>query len=235
MSPLARRLETRLSLIEAMQTEHSIAALIEELSEQIAAHAEAPVVLVGHSWGAWLCLLFAARHPERVARLVLISSGVLEDRYATMLRATQRERLSEAERAEMASLEGMLDDPNVADKVSLFDRYGHLFDKTENYDAEPEPKDRFDTDPAIFDSVWPEAAAMRTSGELLHQAARVACPVLAIHGDYDPSPAEGVREPLARVLTAPFEFIVLKHCGHTPWLERRARDELFAILERELD
>jgi pimeloyl-ACP methyl ester carboxylesterase len=234
MSPLARRLEPHLSLIEAMQTKRSIAALIEEQRDQIAAHAEAPVALVGHSWGAWLCLLFAARHPELVARLVLISSGVLEDRYATMLRTTQLERLTETERAEMAELEALLADPNVTDKGSLFDRYGHLFDKTENHDAEPEPKDRFDTDPAIFGSVWPEAAAMRTSGELLRQTALVKCPVLAIHGDYDPSPAEGVREPLARVLTTPFEFIVLKNCGHTPWLERRARGELCAILEREL-
>jgi pimeloyl-ACP methyl ester carboxylesterase len=113
---------------------------------------------------------------------------------------------------------------------ALFGRYGHLFDKTENYDVEPEPRDRFDTDPAIFDRVWPEAAAPRTSGELLRQAALVKCPVLAIHGDYDPSPASGVREPLARVLAVPFEFVVLANCGHTPWLERRARAALYDIL-----
>jgi pimeloyl-ACP methyl ester carboxylesterase len=82
--------------------------------------------------------------------------------------------------------------------------------------------------------VWPEAAALRISGELLRQAAEVRCPVLAIHGDYDPSPAAGVRDPLARVLQAPFEFALLKDCGHTPWLERRARAELYAVLARSL-
>jgi pimeloyl-ACP methyl ester carboxylesterase len=234
MSPLARTLGGSLSLVEAMQTKHSIADLIDELREQIAVHAQGPAVLVGHSWGAWLCLLFAARHPEFVERIVLISSGVLEDRYAATLRATQLARLNDTERAEMATLEAMLADPDVTDKGALFDDYGYLFEKTENYDAEPEPKDRFETDPAIFDSVWPEAAALRTSGELLRQSALVKCPVLAIHGDYDPSPADGVREPLARVLTAPFEFIVMKNCGHTPWLERRARAELFETLTGEL-
>jgi pimeloyl-ACP methyl ester carboxylesterase len=204
MSPLARTLGGSLSLVEAMQTKLSIADLIDELREQIAVHAQGPAVLVGHSWGAWLCLLLTARHPEFVERL------------------------------EMATLEAMLADPKVSDKGALFDDYGYLFEKTENYDAEPEPKDRFETDPAIFDSVWPEAAALRTSGELLRQSALVKCPVLAIHGDYDPSPADGVREPLARVLTAPFEFIVLKNCGHTPWLERGARAELFETLTREL-
>jgi pimeloyl-ACP methyl ester carboxylesterase len=164
-------------------------------------------------------------------RLVLISSGVLEDQYAATLRATQSARLTEIERSEMAKLKGLLDDPDVPDKGALFSRYGHLFDKTENYDVEPEAQDPFETDPAIFNHVWTEAAAMRSSGELLRQASLVKCPVLAIHGDYDPSPAEGVREPLARVLKAPFEFLVLENCGHTPWLERHARDELCEILE----
>jgi pimeloyl-ACP methyl ester carboxylesterase len=234
MSPLAHELGGDLPLIEAMQTRLSIAALIEELREQIAGYAQTPVVLVGHSWGAWLCLLFAARHPRLVGRLILIGSGVLEDRYAEAMRATRLARLSESEVAEMANLEAMLADPTVTGKGALFDRFGHLFDKTENFAADPEPKDRFDTDPAIFGAVWPEAAALRTSGELLRQAAQVKCPVMAIHGVYDPSPAEGVREPLARVLAAPFEFVLLDKCGHTPWLERHARAELYAILRGEL-
>ena len=231
MSPLARRLSPRLPVIEAMQTKLSIKALIDELRDQIAAHAQTPTVIIGHSWGAWLCLLFAARHPDMTERLILISSGVLEDRYAEVLRATQSARLTEIERSEMAKLKGLLDDPNVPDKGALFTRFGHLFDKAENYDVEPDAADPFESDPAIFNHVWAEAAALRSNGELLRQASLVKCPVLAIHGDYDPSPAEGVREPLARVLTASFEFVVLKNCGHTPWLERHARDELCEILE----
>jgi pimeloyl-ACP methyl ester carboxylesterase len=234
MSPLARRLGPRLSVVEAMQTRLSIGALLEELRGQITAHAVTPANLVGHSWGAWLCLLFAARFPEMTRRLVLVSSGVLEDRYVEVLRATQLARLTEAERAEMAALQHLLDDPKVPEKSALFRRHGRLFDKTENYDAEPEAWDPFETNPAIFGRIWPEAAAMRSNGDLLRQASRVTCPVLAIHGDHDPSPAEGVREPLARVLTAPFEFIVLEKCGHTPWLERHARAELCRILEAHL-
>jgi len=234
MAPLARQLSARIPLMEAMQTRLSIEALIDELRDQVDAHAAAPVVLVGHSWGAWLSLLFAARYPDRAARLILISSGVLEDRYAETLRATQRARLNPDEAAQMARLEAALADPAVADKGALFERYGWLFDKVENYDAEPEPRERIETDPAMFERVWGEASALRTSGELLRQAARVTCPVLAIHGDHDPSPAVGVRDPLARVLIAPFEFVLLQRCGHTPWLERQARGELHHILDRQL-
>jgi pimeloyl-ACP methyl ester carboxylesterase len=234
MSPMARVLGARTSLIEAMQTKLSVAALIDELKDQITAHAASPAVLVGHSWGAWLCLLFAARHPELAESLVLIASGVLEDRYAETMRETRLSRLTKTEAAEMAAFEARLADPTLTDKGALFGRYGYLFDKTENYDAEPEPKDRFDTDPAIFERVWAEASALRTSGELLRQAACVTCPVIAIHGDYDPSPSAGVHDPLARVLPAPFEFVVLKNCGHTPWLERQARGELYEVLGRKL-
>jgi pimeloyl-ACP methyl ester carboxylesterase len=234
MSPVARALAAHKSLIEAMQTKLSIAALIDELREQITEHAQAPVVLIGHSWGAWLCLLFSARHPALVARLVLVSCAVLEDQYADTMRATQLARLTGTEAAEMARLQSLFADPTVKDKSALLRGYGQMFAKTENYDAEPERRDRFKTDPAIFSSVWTEAAALRTSGELLRRAGQVKRPVLAIHGDYDPSPADGVREPLARVLTTPFEFVLLKNCGHTPWLERRARAEFYEILRSQL-
>lgn len=89
MSPMARRLGPRLPVVEAMQTKLSIEALVDELRDQIATHVQTPAVLVGHSWGAWLCLLFAARHPDMAEPLILINGGVLEDRYAEVLRGTQ--------------------------------------------------------------------------------------------------------------------------------------------------
>jgi pimeloyl-ACP methyl ester carboxylesterase len=74
---------------------------------------------------------------------------------------------------------------------------------------------------------------MRRSGELLALGKHIACPVVAIHGNFDPHPAAGVQEPLAQVLKD-FRFILLNQCGHKPWRERQARDEFFAMLDREL-
>src|SRR5207247_272866 len=85
----------------------------------------------------------------------------------------------------------------------------------------------------IFQSVWNEAAEIRRSGELLRRAAQVRCPVVAIHGDHDPTPAEGVREPLSAAIPD-FRFILLARCGHTPWRERQARAEFFRVLEDEI-
>ena len=57
--------------------------------------------------------------------------------------------------------------------------------------------------------------------------------MLAIHGNYDPHAAEGVREPLARVL-ADFRFVLLERCGHLPWIERQAREEFYRLLSDAL-
>ena len=57
--------------------------------------------------------------------------------------------------------------------------------------------------------------------------------VLSIHGNHDPHPAEGVQKPLTAVL-ADFRFVLLERCGHTPWLERQARDEFYRVLRTEL-
>jgi len=57
--------------------------------------------------------------------------------------------------------------------------------------------------------------------------------VVAIHGDYDPHPAEGVQKPLSALIEE-FRFVLLKKCGHTPWLERQAQEEFYKVLEEEL-
>jgi pimeloyl-ACP methyl ester carboxylesterase len=82
--------------------------------------------------------------------------------------------------------------------------------------------------------VWKEAKELRYSGKLLELGKKIQCPVVAIHGDYDPHPIEGIKDPLTRVLKD-FRFILLKNCGHLPWLEKKARDNFFDILLDELN
>jgi pimeloyl-ACP methyl ester carboxylesterase len=73
----------------------------------------------------------------------------------------------------------------------------------------------------------------RSNGTLLALGTHIQCPVVAVHGDYDPHPAEGVQKPLAALLKD-FRFVLLKHCGHTPWLERQARGSFYQVMRREL-
>jgi pimeloyl-ACP methyl ester carboxylesterase len=149
---------------------------------------------------------------------------------------TRMRRLTPEERTEFDFLVRSLSDPATNDKDTLLARLGALASKTDTYDPikeEPVAADSVDLQGKIFQGVWAEAAAMRRSGGLLDLAKQIQCPVVAIHGEYDPHPAAGVQESLSERLEN-FRFLLLKHCGHTPWIDRQARQEFYALLKSEL-
>jgi pimeloyl-ACP methyl ester carboxylesterase len=237
MAPVARQLGASRGILEPIQTATSVAAQVAELRAALEAHADLPVILIGFSWGAWLSLMVAAHHPPIVRKLILVGSGPFEERYVARLREARMSRLTPEEQAEFDAILRSLGDPASGDKDRLLARLGALSAKTDAYDPigdEPVEGDRVDPQGVIFQSVWEEAAEMRRTGRLLGLAQQLRCPVVAIHGDTDPHPAAGVREPLTEVLDD-FRFILLPRCGHTPWMERHARAEFTTILESELN
>jgi pimeloyl-ACP methyl ester carboxylesterase len=114
-------------------------------------------------------------------------------------------------------------------------RYGDMMAKADTYAPLPPEKepDPLPASEEINRKIWAEASGMRERGELLEMGSKIRCPVVAIHGDYDPHPAEGVREPLSGLIKD-FRFILLGKCGHEPWLEKYARDEFYKILQNEI-
>ena len=105
-------------------------------------------------------------------------------------------------------------------------------DRADSFHPRPHENPTMDFQPDIHARVWKDAREMRRQGALLALGRKIQCPVVAIHGDYDPHSAEGVRRPLSGVLKD-FRFFPLKSCGHTPWHETEARDRFFQILEAE--
>jgi len=233
MAPLAAELALRHGVLEPQQTATSIDGQVEELKDALEVSADLPVTLVGHSWGAWLGYIFTARHPALVKKLILVSSGGFEDKYAATTQETRLSRLDEEERKEVKRLLEIILNRSTVDGNADFARLGELFFKTDAYDPLPqEPPDTvFSLD--IYKRVWGEATELRRSGRLLAMGREIASPVLAIHGAYDSHPAAGVERPLSTVLRD-FRFILLEKCGHKPWIERQARERFFAILEGEL-
>ena len=67
------RIRLRKSVAEPLQSQNSIHALTDELCTQIQQpELENPLLLIDHSWGAWLAAFAAERCPERIRRLILI-------------------------------------------------------------------------------------------------------------------------------------------------------------------
>jgi pimeloyl-ACP methyl ester carboxylesterase len=214
-----------------MQTATTLDGQVEELRGVVETHADAPVVLIGHSWGAWLSCIVAARYARLVSKLILIGSGPFEEKYVPLLRENRLQRLSPGERDELRSLARAAADVS-AESVQ---RLGELAAKTYTFDAietGTRPATSAASSQEIYAGVWPAAAELRKTGELLRIMALVECPVVAIHGSYDPHPVDGVRKPLERI-TSDFRMHVLERCGHDPWRERHAAEAFYALLEQE--
>ncbi len=233
MAPVARALADEWGVLEPLQTTPSIDGQVEELRAIFQQHGALPMTLIGASWGAMLGLIFAAREPALVRKLLLVGSGVYDERYAAEIDRTRQSRITAEERLQLAALESALDDPTIPDKDALMAQVGRLSARTDAYEPIPHESQETEVSYECFTHVWSEAQALRSRGGFLELAQRIQCPVVAIHGDFDPHPAAGVREPLAGVLHD-FRFILLERCGHEPWIERHARDQFFAILRAEL-
>lgn len=235
VGPVARELSSVCGTLEPFQTAETLDKQVTELELILNNAASAPVTLIGHSWGAWLCTIIAAARPGLVRKLIIVGSGPFESHYAEQIMPTRLARIAPAERERCGSLMRELHASNHEDKRAVVERLGDLLGRTDDFDPlppEPDP-DGLEADLSVFAGLFEEADALRRSGELLEIASRVRCPVVAIHGDYDPHPAEGVVDPLTGVV-ADFRFVLLSRCGHHPWNERWARDEFFEILKSEV-
>ncbi len=233
MAPVARELSPDWGVLEPLQTKASLEGQVQELKDVIEENGDIPVTLVGSSWGAMLSFIVSARYPALIKKVILIGSAVYEQKYSPQIMETRLNRLSKEERMEALSLMKMMDDPLVQDKNTLMARFGELLTRIDAYDPFTTDIEVLECQYNIHTKVWKEAKELRINGKLLELGKQIQCPVVAIHGDYDPHPPEGVKRPLSSVL-ANFRFILLENCGHLPWIEKQARKTFYQILKEEL-
>ena len=233
MAPVARELSSDWGVLEPLQTEASLEGQVRELYDILKKNGVLPLTLIGWSWGAMLGFIFTARYSLMVKKLILVGSAVFEQKYAEKITENRLSRLNEDEKIEVLKLVEALNDPVVKDKNNIMSLLGKLFFKADSYDPLPYKSEVLEYQYHIFRSVWEDAEKFRASGELLKLGRNIQCPVVAIHGKYDPHPYQGVRKPLSRVIKN-FRFILLENCGHYPWFERMARDSFYDIIKKEL-
>jgi pimeloyl-ACP methyl ester carboxylesterase len=233
MASLARELSFDRGVLEPLQTAMTIDGQLIELKSVLKKNGDFPVILIGWSWGAWLSFIFSAQYPSIIKKLILIGSGPYEENYAKNIMKTRLNRISKRERAEVLSLIKILNDPSVQGKNTPFASFGKLISKIDSYDPITYDSEIIEYRYDIYQSIWTEATKLRNSGKLLELGKKIQCSVVAIHGDYDPHPAEGIKYPLSRTLVD-FRFILLEKCGHYPWIERNVRDEFNKILKNEI-
>lgn len=92
---LCRGLSERAGVLEHLQKSHCIDGLFDEIKNIIEEYHLEKIILVGHSFGAWLALLFAEKYPQFVDRVVIIGCGPLEVKYLPELVQARKERNSD--------------------------------------------------------------------------------------------------------------------------------------------
>ncbi|MFF5965479.1 alpha/beta fold hydrolase [Streptomyces collinus] len=174
------------------------------------------VDLLGHSAGANLAVLYAARYPERVGRLALVTPSV----FAVGLDITAEDRLETARlrRDEpwfapaQASLEAITSGrakPADWDAVAPF-WFGRWDDAAREFRA-AEEQQRNDEAAALYAS---EGAF--DSGTTRAALAALPSPVLVLAGEYDiAAPVRVMKEYAALFPHA--ELVLLSGAGHFPW------------------
>ena len=233
IAPIAKELSSGFGVIEPLQTANTIDGQLDELLEILSIQGNLPITLVGHSWGAWLVYIFAAKHPEIVKKIILVSSAPFEEKEAQNIMKTRLNRLSEKDRSRIFAIQNNLKDPLIRNKNQLFKQFAELMSKADSFASLTSESYVIEFQSELNEIIWNEANKLRKSGKLIGFGKRIKCPVVAIHGDYDPHPAEGVKIPLSGTLDK-FKFILLKKCGHYPWNEKNAYNEFYQILRKEI-
>jgi pimeloyl-ACP methyl ester carboxylesterase len=237
-APLARGLADSFRVVEPWQRGSSeepltVARHVADLHELIGLLGSfTPPALVGESWGAMLALAYAVEHPDNAAALVLVGCGTFDLEARARMRAILDERMDGDQRRRLERLDEEVPD---ADK-RLEAKYAIIGSL---HDCDPLPPE---DDPAAkavpFDvrahnETWHDMLRLQAEGVYPAAFAAIKAPVLMLHGGYDPHPGKMIRDSLARYIPH-LEYREFECCGHSPWRERAARDEFFAVLRRWL-
>lgn len=167
--------------------------------------------LLGHSWGGYLVMAYASRHPERIQHLVIADAAAPKIQETAFLfkniypETTQRQ--------DGLAFGEALGDPEAIAR-SLREYSTMLFVSNEVRDAYLARSDSFVFRPKINQALWSEAERYDLNPELL----KFRFPTLVVTGRYDfnvaPSVAYGIHQKVPGS-----EFAVFEKSGHLPFCE----------------
>jgi pimeloyl-ACP methyl ester carboxylesterase len=84
MGPVAQRLGHSRGVLEPMQSATTVHGQVDELRVAVESLSVPPVVLIRHSWGAWLSCFIAANYPQLVRKMILIGAPAFEEKYVPL-------------------------------------------------------------------------------------------------------------------------------------------------------
>jgi proline iminopeptidase len=167
--------------------------------------------LMGHSWGGYLVMAYASRHPEHIAHLIIADAAAPKIQETAFLFKNIYPETTERQDA-MAFGEALGDPEAIA--RSLREYSTMLFYSNAARDAYLARSDSFIFRPKINAALWGEAEKYDLNPELR----KFRFPTLVVTGRYDfnvaPSVAYGIHKNVPGS-----EFAVFEKSGHLPFCE----------------
>jgi proline iminopeptidase len=167
--------------------------------------------LLGHSWGGYLVMAYAARHPERIAHLMIVDSAApkIQDT-AFLFNKIYPETTAREDGLAFAVELG--DDKAIAD--DLHEYMSMIFYSPRHRDAFLARSKDFKYSQKVNRAVWNDLQRFDLNPEL----GKFRFPTLVVTGRYDFNVAPSVAWQIHRAIPGS-EFAVFETSGHLPFVE----------------
>lgn len=194
------------------------------------------VSVVGHSWGGLVAASYAAAHPDRVSRLLLLSPipPAMDGQFTAFRRELDRRARGQlGMRTALISVDTTIDEATRCERIART-VYAHYVSDTAAFDG---MRGRWCApgEDALVRLDRTSRLTRRAVGawDVRPQMRAIAAQTLVVHGSEDPLPLAAGRRWAAGIPQA--RLIVLGGVGHFAWLESPARafDVMDAFLRGE--
>ena len=184
------------------------------------------LTLLGYSWGGLLAVLYTLEHPDRIARLALVSTAPLtavwREEFERRFAARMAQPWIARSRAELSALGLAQRDPEKYRRIAFaLSVAGYFHDPSRAREMTP-----FRVTERTRRAVWDSLGEYDLREQIRLKFPNGTAPrSLLLHGIYDPMPIEAARETAALLSTGVVELAT----GHAPHVE--ATEEFVRVLD----
>lgn len=184
------------------------------------------LVLMGHSWGGMLCMVYLAKEPEHVKKVLLLDSGGPSADFGKTFESNFNKRLTKDDLAEIKRLDSLGQETLKAEWPGYFyDRKRALATQSLVPSNAHGQKDVFK-----FTSI----NYLAGSNSMITDLKKTKVPVFLIQGREDPM-GESTAMEIKQVLPQTTIHFIEK-CGHLPWLENKGQvKDFFSSVQKALN
>jgi pimeloyl-ACP methyl ester carboxylesterase len=175
-----------------------------------------------------LALCYAAEYPEKAGPIVLVGCGTFDQAARHRMQATIEARTDADLRNTLRRLSTEFTNPTDRFMQAL-KLTRHLFDFDPIDPSYPDQEEPGPFDLVAHEETWNDMLKLQADGVIPGAFEVIKSPVLMLHGQYDPHPGRMIRDSLLPYLPK-LEYHEFEDCGHSPWIEKSAREVFFPVL-----